>query len=114
MSNSLNDLAARVDALETKTSGGFLTAATLFNAGGVNSIFMGIIHVSGGGNVITVNTIISNNDGTGEYTINYANSSGGSFSDSGVSVPAGSYKLLNDSNPTSGGVWGVALMGRVS
>lgn len=112
MSNSLNDLANRVAALEAKTSGGFLTAETLFNAGGVDGIFMGVIYASGGGYLINVNEVINNTDG--EYTIYYADSSGGSFSSSGVSAPAGTYKLLNEAAPQSGGVWAVALMGRVS
>ena len=112
MSNSLNDLAERVAALEARTNGEFLTASTLFNAGGVDGIFMGIIFVSGGGVPIDVNTVLNNTDG--EYTIHYATSSGGSWSDSGVAVPAGTYKLLNKTDAQANGVWGVALMGRFS
>lgn len=112
MSNSLDDLANRVAALEAKTNGEFLTASTLFNAGGVDGIFMGIIFVSSGGVPIDVNTVVNNTDG--QYTIHYATSSGGSWSDSGVGVPGGTYKLLNKTDAQSGGAWGVALMGRLS
>lgn len=113
MSNSLNDLAERVAALETIMNSGFLTASTLFNAGGVNGIFIGMFTVSSGGSSVDVNTVVSTADGTGKYTIHYAKASGASWSDSGVAVPAGTYKLLNTVTVQSG-VWGVALLGRTS